>query len=76
MSVKTRLLRAGTAPDTAHSVSIPHSHNLNWDVTLSYWASRDCRDERGARCPCGTLPLKILAGIEPKRIPLQGKATS
>lgn len=76
MSVKNRLLKAGMTPDTAHFVSVPHSHNLNWDVTPSYWASRDCRDWRGDRCPRGTSPLKILAGIKPKRIPLQVKVVS
>ena len=76
VSIKNRLLKAGMTPDMAHFVSVPHSHNLNWDVTLSYWASRDCRDWRGDRCPCGTLPLKILAGIKPKRIPLQVKVMS
>lgn len=73
MSVKNRLLKAGMTPDMAHFVSVPHSHNLNWDVTLSYRASRDWR---GDICPCGTLPLKILAGIKPKRIPLQVKVMS
>lgn len=76
MSIKNRLLKSGMTPDTAHFMNAPHSHNLNWDVTLSYWASRDCRDWRGDRCPCGTLPLKILAGIKPKRIPLQVKVMS
>lgn len=76
MSVKNRLLKAGMTPDMAHFVSVPHSHNLNWDVTLSYWASRDCRDWIGDRCPCGTLPLKILIGIKPKRIPLEVKVMS
>jgi len=76
MSVKNRLLKPGMTPDMAHFVSIPHSHNLHWDVTLSYWASRVGRDRRGDRCPCGTSPCQILVGIQPARIPLHIKVMS